>query len=235
MKMKKLFKICTLAALLVISSKGIFAQEEAFIAGAGASMYIPIGTLADRYQSTVGGNVYFGREVSESWSWVGKFEYFKFTKLNGDNLYKSKHVMVKGADLLLPPLNDLKMDFEAFGLSANAGYKVFANNFMQADLEFGFGIYRWYNKRSEYNAKIDTSGTGKTYNLNVPANDEDDWSAGLNLGLGIDVQVYKPVSFYAAANYKMIVGELWPALALDLENVSSLQMIELKVGLRARF
>jgi hypothetical protein len=235
MKMKKQFYFYTLAALLLISAKGIFAQDEAFIAGASGAMYVPIGTLADRYKTTVGGSFYFGREVSESWSWVGKFEYFKFNKLNGDNLYKQKYVMIKGAEILLPPLNDLKMDFECFGLSANAGYKVFANDLIQTDLELGFGVYRWYNKRSEFNAKIDTSGTGKTYNLNVPANDEEDWSAGLNLGLGVSVQVYKPVSLYVSANYKMIIGELWPALALDLENVSSLQIIELKAGVRARF
>ena len=234
-KMKKLFYIFTTIIVLMFSGEKTFAGEEAWIAGAGGAMYMPIGTLADRYQSTFGGNIYFGKEVSDSWSWVGKFEYFKFSKLNEDNLFKSKYVMVKGAEILLPPLKDLKMDFEAFGLSANAGYKLYRNDLLSADLEFGFGIYRWFNKRSEYNATIDTSGTGKTYKLNVPAKDEDDWSAGLNAGFGVDVQIYKPVSFYASANYKLIIGELWPALALDLENVSSLQIIEIKAGLRARF
>ncbi len=235
MKMKKLLYFYVLAALFFISAIEIPAQEEAYIAGASGAMYIPLGTMADRYKSTFGGSFYFGKEVSESWSWVGKFEYFKFSKLNEDNLFKPKYVMIKGAEILLPPLNNLKMDFEAFGLTAVAAYKFINSYLIQADLELGFGVYRWYNKRSEFNASIDTSGTGKTYNLSVPANDEEDWSAGLNLGAGFIMPIYKPVSFYASANYKMIVGELWPALALDLENVSSFQIIEIKAGLRARF
>lgn len=232
--MKKLLYIFTL--IIVFGTvQEIFSQNEHYITGANGAMYIPLGTLADRYNSSVGGSVYFGKEVSEDWSWVGKFEYFKFDKLNGDKLFVSKYVKVKGAEFLLPPLNNLAMNFETFGLSANAGYKVYSNDFLRADLELGFGVYRWYNKRGEFNASIDTSGTGKLYNLNVPENNEEDWSAGLNGGIGVDVKIYNPISFYASAHYKIIIGELWPALALDLENVSSFQMFEIKVGVRAKF
>jgi hypothetical protein len=41
-----------------------------------------------------------------------------------------------------------------------------------------------------------------------------------------------PVTVWAGARFKLIAGELWPSLDLDLENVSAFQMIDVRLGLR---
>ena len=50
--------------------------------------------LGERFESTIGCAVYFGKEVSKSWAWIGKFEYFKFDKGNKDKLFVIKDVAV---------------------------------------------------------------------------------------------------------------------------------------------
>jgi hypothetical protein len=39
----------------------------------------------------------------------------------------------------------------------------------------------------------------------------------------------------AGARYKLIIGELWPTVALDLESVSTFQMLDLRAGLSIDF
>jgi hypothetical protein len=239
--MKKLLYTIFLISLTVLPNT-LFAQDEgAFVAGANGEMYIPIGTLSQRYKNTYGGSVYFGREVSEDWTWVGKIEYFKYDKMNTDNAFVTRSVKVEGVDTKLTyPLPKLKMDLEVIGLSANASYNFINEGILRTDLELGFGVYRWIHHRGAYYDSLyaDTAGSGSPVvidRIKVPSKTESDWNGGLTLGIGVDVAFYKPLSFYASANYKIIIGELWPALALNLENVSSLQMVEVKVGLRARF
>lgn len=240
--MKKIIYIFTIA-LIIITGNNIYSQEagEALITGVNGAMYIPAGSLSTRFKPAAGASIEIGKEVSEDWTWTGKIEYFKYDRLNSDKLFVTRSVKVDYFDKRFQiPLPKLKMSLEVTGLTANAAYNLYSNNFIRTDLEFGFGVYRWFNKRGEYRDSLyaDTSGTGGlklAQVANVSESNQEDWSGGLNLGFGVNVNIYKPVSFYASANYKVIIGELWPALALDLENVSSMQMFELRVGLRARF
>jgi|GEM_PF-629062 hypothetical protein len=239
--MKKILYIITLVIAL-LPVKNIFSQddEEYIIAGANGALYIPSGTLHDRFKSTVGESFYLGKSVGDGWSWVGKFEYFKYDKLNEDKLHITRNVTVNDVDTRFEiPLPKLKMSLQVVGLSANAGYEIFNNGTLKTDLEFGFGIYRWFNKRGAYydSLSVDT-GKGNlalAQVLEVPEKNQVDWSGGLNFGVGVSVKVYKPIWFYASVNYKLVIGELWPALDLDLENVSTFQMYEIKAGFRAQF
>ena len=69
----------------------------------------------------------------------------------------------------------------------------------------------------------------------MPASRQEDWSGTLNLGLDAAVKLVDPVWLVAGVDYKLIVGELWQTLDLDLENVAGMQFVSFRVGLRAEF
>jgi hypothetical protein len=131
------------------------------------------------------------------------------------------------------------MDLKAFGASIQADYSFFKNSFLESKINVGFGIYKWNFSRGSYTDSLfapDTAGVNKLQELlKVPSLDQEDWSGTFNVGLQLDVQIFDPVWFGISANYKNILGELWSTLKLDFENVASMQMIELKATLKARF
>jgi hypothetical protein len=136
-------------------------------------------------------------------------------------------------------LNQLKFELEIIGLSANANYKVFDTGFFQTDFKFGFGIYRWFAPRGEYNdtlTAVSPSNPNTTVDipLVVPPVSQIDWSGGLNLGLEFNISIFEPIAIYLGADYKIIIAEIWPALDLGLENISSFQMINAGAGIKVK-
>ncbi|MCX6151181.1 MAG: hypothetical protein NTX22_11695 [Ignavibacteriales bacterium] len=234
-----------LLILLFIIAAQTPAQKNTFIAGASGSLYFPVSLLSSRYKSTVGGEIYLGQSISESWTWTGNLEYFKFDKVNEGRLFITRSVsfyengksIEKAFNI---PLSKLVMELEIAGLSAQATYKVYETNMIKANIGFGFGVYRWKNVRDAYNDSmfVDTSGTGGkklAEVLKVPSNTQVDWSGGFNLGASIEVKLFEPVWLKLSGDYKTIIGELWQTLSLDMENVSTLQMFQIKLGVLARF
>jgi len=235
--MKKIILIIT---CLTIFSNADFAQKK-FIAGADFNALIPIGYLNNRFQNTFGGSFYFGQKTSDKWTWVGRFEMFEFDDLNSEKLVKKISVNLgsKESDFVVR-LNKMKMNLSILGLIAEGKYHLIETGNFSASLNAGFGIYNWKFKRNAYvdSIFVDTSGTGSKFNaanLNVPKLIQLDWSGGFNFGFDIVYEFYQPVSFVLSGNYKLIVAELWPTLSLDMENVSGLQMFDLRAGLRIKF
>lgn len=220
----------------------LMAQTGKYFANAEGAVITPLGTLADRFKNTASGAISFGYKTSENWIWFGKLEYFKFDKLNEDKMYIDRKVLVSGSNVIYrAPLTGIKMDLTIAGLSANAKYNLVRTKLFETNVDLGFGIYRWLNHRSGLDSvTIDTSytsGVHKYHNLlkDVPPSHQQDWSGGFNLGAELVFHIIDPISITIAGNYKNIIGELWPALALDIENTSSFQMVEYKAGIRIKF
>jgi hypothetical protein len=217
-----------------------FAQNEFFIVGGGGGLYSPFGSLSDRFNSTIGFELQAGKRISEKWTWIGKLEYLKFDDVNNETLVLRKEVEVNGSPTSFDiPLGNVDMELEIIGLTANAGYSIFSNEIIDAKFNFGFGLFRWISKRSNYSDSlfVDTSGTGglKLADvLNVPAVSQTDWSGGFNIGLDASVKVFEPVWIYVSADYKAVISELYPTLNLNLENVSTFQMLNGKIGVRLK-
>ena len=228
------------AAIIILLNTMVFGQNK-FVAGVEGNYYKPIGTLSSWFEPTAGGSIEFGKDVSETWTWTGKFQYYKFNQGNEDEFFiKSELEVGKETQTFKIPLPDLEVELEIFGLSANANYHFFKNNYVYSDMQFGFGIYRWFSKRGEYydSLYVDTTGTGEmklAETLEVPQIKQKDWSGGFDIGLEVGTEILKPVSIYLGANYKVVVGEIWQALALNMENISSFQMLNLRVGVRYKF
>ncbi len=224
--------------ILLIFLASIAAQDKPIVFGASGGFYHPIGSLGDRFQSTFGGSVFLGKAVSDNWTWTGKLEYFKFSDPNSDNFIVKRQVEVSGETVPFETkLKDLRIELEVVGLAANANYEIFDTELFRTDFKFGFGIYRWFYPRGGYNDTIKvTSPTNPSASVNipivVPAVSQVDWSGGINLGLEFQIKIIEAVSFTMGADYKIIFAEIWPALELGLENISSFQMINGNAGIR---
>jgi hypothetical protein len=239
MEMKKYFKLSLYLSIFLTPSLSLFGQANPFIAGLKGSFYTPIGSLSNRFLSTYGGSVYFGQSISQNWTWKGEVEYLDFNKVNSDRLFITRKITVKEKDQAFKlPLPKLYMDLKIYGLSAQAQYKLFNWDFFSTDLSFGFGIYRWKSIRSSYydTLRVDTwGGVLDVAILKVPEITQQDWSGGFNLGLDLEIKMIEPIWINFGAYYKAIIGELWPTLNLDLENVSTFQMLHMHIGINARF
>jgi len=228
--------------LFALCFGNVNAQKMKFVFGADGNYYLPIGGLGDRFDPAYGGAIYFGKEVSKTWTWTGKLEYFKFDKGNKDKLHLLTDLTVNNQSKTYDvPLENLDVQLEVVGLSANAKYKVIEVSDFTTNISFGFGVYRWYSPRGKYSLYFDSStekfysdttgvGGNLTKVVNVPGISQVDWSGGFNVGLQFEYQVAKNLNVYAGGEYKNVIGEIWQALALNLENISSFQMINLKIG-----
>jgi len=217
------------------------AQSKIFSAAIEGSYLTPIGTLHDRWNATPGGSIYFGVRTSEKWTWGGKIEYFKYSDMNEDKLFVSSTQTVNGKSYVFKvPLTNLSHGLKVFGLSVNAKYNIVRNDFFEANVDIGFGIYNWtYNRNAhdslKFNSTIgDTSYTFTAFS-NMVANSQTDWSGGFSIGVEIGVKVIDPVELTLAGSYKNIVGELWPAAVYNMENVSTFQMYDCRAGIRIIF
>jgi hypothetical protein len=236
--MKKI--IAYLILILITSNLQSFGQKK-YIIGAEANGLLPIGTLSERFENTFGGSVYFGQQMTEKWAWTGKFEMFEFDKVNSEKLYKKVSTVFNNVTKTYKvPLNKMKMNLSVIGISAEGKYRFIELNGFSSNINIGFGIYNWKSIRNTYKDSlfVDTSGTGtlvNVENLDVPRLSQVDWSGGITFGLDFVYYFIEPVAIVLSGNYKLIIAELWPTLRLNLENVSGIQMFDLRVGLRYRF
>ncbi len=238
--MKKTY-ILILLSLLPFVFNTIKAQDNTYFTGVNGSYYLPIGSLADRFKPTYGGSFSFGRVINSDVEWYGKAEYFKFDKVNYEKAFITRDLtfsdVKKTYTMALPKL---EMSLEIIGISANVNFNIIRAEIFEGNINCGFGIFRWIGKRGEYydSLLVDTTGNGNFtlgQLVSVPSIDQADWSGGFNIGIDANIKIIGPVWFNVAGNYKVVVGELWPSLALDIENVSTFQMIDARVGIKVRF
>lgn len=215
--------------------------QKKYFAGADFNGFLPIGSLNDRFVGTVGGSVYFGQQRTENWAWSGRFDIFQFTDINKEKLNKKINVVFNNKSKTYEiPLNKMEMNLSVYGVAAEGKYKLLQYEKFTSNINFGFGIYNWKFSRNTYvdSIFVDTSGTGTIVNienLNVPKLSQSDWSGGISLGIEFEYNFINSIAFVLSGNYKLIIAELWPTLKLDLENVSGLQMFDLRAGFRYRF
>ncbi|MBI5474922.1 MAG: hypothetical protein HY961_21485 [Ignavibacteriae bacterium] len=238
--MKYRVPCCLLFVSLFAAQVGA-AQDREFTVGVSGSMLVPTSALSKRFVAAPGGSLFFfvNRGTPQ---WGAAFEYVKFSKL-ADNLSVSRPITdtvggVPQKTFYQIPLPKLAMSLEMFGASVQARYDAVRFGDLLVNIGFGAGIYRWTFKRNEYRDSLRVQtlrGVRTAAVLNVPALQQQDWSGGLNAGIDLVFRIADPVSVTGGARYKIIIGELWPTLALDLESVSTFQMLDLRAGISVDF
>jgi len=236
--MKKIILIFS----FILITNNMFAQVGTYYTGAEASYLMPIGSLNNLFKSTYGATTYLGYQTTKTLTWLGKLEYYKYEDENYSKLQKKANVIVGSKEKVFSAtLNDLRLSLEVVGLNANAKINLIKMDDLDVNIDLGMGIYRWLYKRSGYDSlMVDTSSNSavvKRYIVlrNTPSQTQQDWSSGFNAGIEFDIKATDDLSFTLAANYKNMVAELWQSLSLDIENVSTVQMLDCRVGVRYRF
>lgn len=226
---------------LLLMAPPALPQDGAFLAGAGALYVLPVGSLHDRFNGSVGGMVFLGKQVSAQWTWIGKVEYVELSDLNAETLQKTVIVEEGGATTEYQvPLSKLSMQLKATGLSAEAILNLLRGSWFETSIHLGFGFTYWEHYRSGYNDSLYVQGPApggpvSVAYLSVPENRQSDWSGSVNLGCDLHFRMFDPVWLALGADYRLIIGELWQALDLDLENVSGMQSLCFRAGISVRF
>lgn len=170
----------------------------------------PIGSLSNWFKPASTFSLSVGKQTSERWAWKVKSEIIQYRKENSEELYHK----------------DLELELAIYGASAQASYKLIkTTSIFQPFLTGGAGVYRWFGHRGAYQLS----------EVLVLKRDQDDWSWGFNFGAGLNIFVVRNLAITLESNYQIIIGELWPALALRLENVSGFQSLNGTIGLMIFF
>ncbi len=208
------------------------------VVGIEGGIAIPLGGLSDRVKPGWSGALLVQPATDDKPRWGARLEWLSFTEENREALALKRKKEIAGVEQVFGlPLTGLEVSVQAVGLLATGTFPLFAGEFVEADGAFGFGFYRWTSLRGAFRGTLvaDSLGTPVTLAiLNVPENRQQEWSGGFDLGADVRVRVFEPLWFSLGARYTMIIGELWPALALDMENVSGLQMLDVRMGFHAR-
>ena len=226
-------------AILLVCTGSLFGQSAGYVIGGEGIALYPAGELAKRFTQTFGYALSFREAHSNNPRWGGFVEYAVMDEENRDKLFiKRKDTLNSVERDLVFPLKDFGMSFKYLGLGVTANYSIVSGSVIDLNGRVSFGIYNWKFNRDAYfdSIKVDTGSVTPKYKLidviRVPASQQQDWSGGIDIGLETDVVAFSPFIFSAGIRYKVILAELWPALALDMENVSGLQSAQITVGLK---
>ena len=205
-------KILFCLMLFTFFNSWIFAQNfEKWGISAQYQFVNPIGSLSNWFKPSPSSiSLSIGKFTSEQWFWEIKAEMIQYSKENADKLY----------------YDDLDLKLEIYGIAAQAKYFLFQNQSkLQPYATGSAGVYRWLGQRGSYLLE----------DKFVPKRDQSDWSWGFNFGIGLNFYLFKKLALTTTGSYQIIVGELWPALAVRLENVSGFQCLKASAGVSFYF
>ncbi len=202
----------TINAVLLGMIVGLFSTlhaQEWRLSGGGAYL-VPIAGLSERFDPQFAFAVGLGKQRDDRWLWGGRIEFVRFNRENTEKLF------VKNVPLKL----------EIYGGTVEAQYGLASSRHsLRPHLIGSAGIYRWFSTHGAYQDSAVALSEFK----------QKDWSWGFGGGLGVEYQFLKSIMLFAETRYQMIIGELWPTLAVRLENVSTFQWVAINLGMKMQF
>lgn len=202
--------VLTILMINILSNLAIAQSADSWVVTGQHQYVTPIGSLAKWFKPTSTFSLAIGKQTSERWAWKVKSEIIQYRKENTEELYHK----------------DLELELVIYGACAQASYDLLkTTSIFQPFLTGGAGLYRWFGHRGAYQLS----------EVLVPKRDQDDWSWGFNIGAGVNIFAIRNLAITLESSYQIIIGELWPALALRLENVSGFQSLNGTIGLTVFF
>lgn len=203
--LKSIFGLVMFLALFL--SKPAMAQSSTGI-GLSDSYLQPVGSLHNWFSGTLNAprlEFIFNRQASGYWRLFATATHFD--QPNRDKLF----------------YKDLHLDLKMFGVGV--GRRLFWGQslwrfqpFAQAEVT----LFRWQALRGSYQLEERL----------IPERFQQAWSFAGSAGIGLLAHLTSHLKLSTSVNYQLVVAELWPALALHLENVSGLQMVGFNLGLQ---
>jgi opacity protein-like surface antigen len=206
-----------LALLLLLGCAPLAAAQDvgAWRVGAAGSFVQPTQGMADRFAGLATGSVGVGQWIGEGLFLEGRIEHYAFSQ--GTVVFRAP---IEGEDVN-PDLLGLGLDLT--GGAVHVQRSLFSRWGLRPFATGGIGMYHWQERRTAYEDEHRSVDA-----LERPSQ----WSAGFHAGLGTEVLVARQVALHAGAHYSVVMGELWPTLALGLENVSTFQFVNVSLGVR---
>ncbi len=197
---------------LCVAAKGFAVAGEPgeWCAQLHVGVVAPTGSLSNWFapsERLVG--VQVGLWQREGWSWRVGVEFLELAKENTARLY----------------YRDLDLHFASSSATVRGSYVLASWRGVQVFAGGGVGLHHWRGRRGAY----------QLAEVFVPARDQEEWSWAFEGGIGAHMALAWRVSLMVETVYRLVVGELWPALALRLENVSGLQSFFCTLGLQIAF
>ncbi len=191
---------------LLFAAHPAYSQQRIGIGVSGSYVY-PVGSLQNWFKGTVKApQINFVFNANEQSFWRLTATSTRFDRPNKDKLF----------------YKDLNLDLKLYGAGVDYfSYLSGRFGFVQAYWTFGVNLYRWEALRDKYEAKDQF----------VPQRRQQDWSFAGSAGFGAMFHLSDHLKLTTTIRYHLVVGELWPALALHLENVSGMQMVQMQTGL----
>jgi hypothetical protein len=214
--MKSVLRILSSIIFICLLTGAGYGQNIGPISASVHGMYaVPVGSLSEWFKPTDGIKIVLGIRSDKDMVWEGVLERVVYRK--GNDGKGGLH------------WKDLEVKLELYGAGLQFQYyPVGTESYLQPSITSGATLYRWFAKRGEHG--IDTLNSKI-----VPARLQNDWSFGFHIGAGIEVPVVSSLYVNAGVRYQIVIAELWPALALHLENVSGFQSLQASAGLKYEF
>ncbi|MGC8654809.1 MAG: outer membrane beta-barrel protein [Candidatus Kryptoniota bacterium] len=197
-----------------------FAQRSGDWTVSGTVYYAqPLGSLNSFFVGAPAFALKVGQFTDQNLLWEIKLESISFTNTNKNSLNQL--------------VRDIPLELKIYGAAAEMTYFLNTAGRLKPYVIGSAGMYRWfYNRGSHYAIGIGNSLDSTHF---LPSFKLSDWSAGFSLGSGADYEIATRLSVYADLRYQLIVGEIWQTLSLGMDNVSTMQMGTVSIGIRYKF
>ncbi|PIS28282.1 MAG: hypothetical protein COT43_06655 [Candidatus Marinimicrobia bacterium CG08_land_8_20_14_0_20_45_22] len=203
---KRFLLFCLAILILAFGISAGFSQTRYFVGG-GVQSAFPMKNLDSRFMPTTFPTIRFGWKDTEKGKTLFEFAPMTFSKINTEKMYYDSVDQY------------LKIQ------SAAAGYQqTIFTVFKKIDVAVtgAVTLNKWLYRREPFYCR-DTNASIIDTLLEFK---QSDWSWGAKAGA---VVTFSPVSWIhlgVSAQFHLIIAELWPAMAVRMENVSGLKLSE---------
>lgn len=242
--MKKLSIVLALAVLVLVSlpaasqGQGLTAGQYGLFVDGGYAH--PLANLAQRFKGTynIGGGFIYA--INERFAGEIRVSYSKFDKVSGDPLMYTINVQDVLTTFTLPP--EMEHWYRNVALTPSLLINLTTGGSVTPYFGLGTSVNRfdWY--RGEAHSYVRGQGsttfdyyrdatTGELVDA-YQAKHFTEWQWGLNGSLGLGFKAGANAMFDIKARWDIIMGDLWPALLLGLEEVRPIQTLQITAGVR---
>lgn len=214
--MKKIIIIVVFLSFATLTSVS-FAQTSKLGLTAYANYSNPTGGLSGWFKPSVNYGFGLGSVYNQDWYMEGLFEYSMFDDENMTSQSAGK----------------VDLSLEHFGLVFNTKYYWLSSQTINPYLNFAVGLYYWKGIRGE----IQPDNSVDPPIPYIEKRTLEEWNWGGRAGVGLEFKLSDSVALDLAAYYRLIIGDLWPAIqpGVELESVSGFQTLNLDLHLRYYF
>lgn len=209
---------------LVLAANSYCQKTDNWTVSVAGSYLFPTGSFGSQFAGAPSYRLKVGRYTDIDFLWELRLEGVHFDRTNSEALNSL--------------VRDLSLRLDFYGGAAEGTYFFEGlESSLRPFIAGSAGMYRWFYKRgSHYAVGKDAVGSSRLDTTHfLDEFQQSDWSAGFTVGAGVGVDAATNLELYVDARYGIIIGEIWQALSLELENVSGMQMASVTFGIRYDF